>query len=108
MRHEQAYCAPLAAMNDEPSTSAAFSPPSPTARASPAAPATTSDDIALDAADGDAATVLHKRNREYLVRKRGELMDDALRHLDILVYAELSVIYYMECVEHRGRRTVHP
>lgn len=29
-------------------------------------------------------------------KKRGELLDDLLRGLDILVYAELSVIYYME------------
>jgi hypothetical protein len=94
-------------MNDEPSASAAFSPPSPTARASPTAPATTSDDIATDAPDGDAAAVLHKRNREYLLRKRGELMDDALRHLDILVYAELSVIYYMECVAQCGHSKLH-
>jgi hypothetical protein len=42
-----------------------------------------------------------------LVRKRGELMDDALRHLDILVYAELSVIYYMECVAQCDHLIVH-
>lgn len=31
-------------------------------------------------------------------RKRGELLDDVLRNLDILVYAELSTVYYMEYV----------
>jgi hypothetical protein len=58
----------------------------------------THDDTAADASESDAATILQRKNREYLVRKRGELMDDALRNLDVLVYAELSVIYYMEYV----------
>ena len=37
-----------------------------------------------------------KKNRQLFNRKRLELLDDLLRTLDILVYAELSVIYYME------------
>jgi hypothetical protein len=37
-----------------------------------------------------------KTNRENFNRKRGEFLDDLLRSLDVLVYAELSTIYYME------------
>lgn len=37
-----------------------------------------------------------RKNREMFNKKRGELLDDLLRKLDILVYAELSAIYYME------------
>lgn len=37
-----------------------------------------------------------KKNRQMFNKKRGELLDDLLRSLDILVYAELSAIYYME------------
>jgi hypothetical protein len=38
-----------------------------------------------------------KKNRQMFNRKRGELLDDLLRNLDILIYAELSTIYYMDC-----------
>ena len=38
-----------------------------------------------------------KQNRQMFNKKRGELLDDFLRNLDILVYAELSAIYYMDC-----------
>ena len=38
-----------------------------------------------------------KKNRQLFNRKRGDLLDDLLRHLDILIYAELSTIYYMDC-----------
>ena len=38
-----------------------------------------------------------KKNRQMFNRKRGDLLDDLLRNLDILVYAELSTIYYMDC-----------
>ncbi|KAK0343204.1 hypothetical protein LTR91_022614 [Friedmanniomyces endolithicus] len=37
------------------------------------------------------------RNRQLFNKKRGELLDDLLRSVDILVYAELSTIYYMDC-----------
>ena len=37
-----------------------------------------------------------KKNRQMFNRKRGELLDDLLRNMDILVYAELSTVYYME------------
>lgn len=37
-----------------------------------------------------------KKNRQMFNKKRGELLDDLLRSLDILVYAELSTVYYME------------
>ena len=39
-----------------------------------------------------------KKNRQMFNRKRGELLDDLTRNLDILIYAELSAVYYMECV----------
>ncbi len=39
------------------------------------------------------------RNRQLFNKKRGELLDDLLRSVDILVYAELSTIYYMEYVQ---------
>lgn len=37
-----------------------------------------------------------KKNRRMFNRKRAELLDDLLRNMDILVYAQLSGIYYME------------
>ena len=37
-----------------------------------------------------------KKNRQLFNRKRGDLLDDVIRNLDILLYAELSAIYYME------------
>ncbi|KAK5124131.1 hypothetical protein LTR85_001834 [Meristemomyces frigidus] len=38
-----------------------------------------------------------KKNRAMFNRKRGELLDDALRNWDMLVYAQLSAIYYQDC-----------
>ncbi|KAK5131407.1 hypothetical protein LTR08_000943 [Meristemomyces frigidus] len=38
-----------------------------------------------------------KKNRQMFNRKRGDLLDVELTNLDILVYAELSAIYYMDC-----------
>ena len=43
-----------------------------------------------------SAAEKRKKNRQMFNRKRGELLDVELTNLDILVYAELSVIYYME------------
>jgi hypothetical protein len=37
-----------------------------------------------------------KENRDMFNRKRGQLLDDLIYNLDILVYAQLSAIYYME------------
>lgn len=37
-----------------------------------------------------------KKNRQTFNRKRGDLLDDLLRNLDLIIYAELSAIYYME------------
>lgn len=37
-----------------------------------------------------------KQNRQMFNRKRGELLDNLLRDVDMLIYAELSAIYYME------------
>nr|OQO26446.1 hypothetical protein B0A51_06827 [Rachicladosporium sp. CCFEE 5018] len=38
-----------------------------------------------------------KANRQTFNRKRGSLLEDLIKQLDILVYAELSCIYYMDC-----------
>ena len=43
-----------------------------------------------------SAAEKRKKNRRIFNWKRGELLDVELTNLDILVYAELSVIYYME------------
>lgn len=37
-----------------------------------------------------------KKSRQLFNRKRGERLDDLLASLDMLIYAELSIIYYME------------
>jgi hypothetical protein len=37
-----------------------------------------------------------KENRDTFNRKRGQLLDDLIYNLDVLVYAQLSAIYYME------------
>ena len=37
-----------------------------------------------------------KKNRKMFNKKRGELLEDLCRNLDILIYAELSTVYYME------------
>lgn len=77
-------------MNDEPSSSAS-------------AAAYPSDDTEQDglALPGKAPTPAEmaqrrKKNRENFNRRRVELLDDLLRSIDILVYAELSAVYYME------------
>lgn len=56
------------------------------------------DDGAAERSPPSAAEVAKKRkkNREMFNKKRGELLDDLLRSLDVLIYAELSAIYYME------------
>ncbi|USW54935.1 Putative DSC E3 ubiquitin ligase complex subunit 4 [Septoria linicola] len=38
-----------------------------------------------------------KKTRENFQRKRIELLDDLLRNVDMLVYAELSAVYYLDC-----------
>ena len=39
-----------------------------------------------------------KSNREMFNKKRVQLLDDLIYNLDLLVYAQLSAIYYMESV----------
>ncbi|KAK5108844.1 hypothetical protein LTR62_007734 [Meristemomyces frigidus] len=39
-----------------------------------------------------------KTNRQLFNRKRGDLLDDVLKNLDMLIYAELSAVYYMEYI----------
>lgn len=86
-------------MNDAPSSSAA--------------PPATDADLEQDGLDDDtrplAAKELAKKrrkDRENFQRRRADLLDDLLRNLDILIYAELSTIYYMEYVvsQHQGWR----
>jgi hypothetical protein len=74
-------------MNDAPSSSVAARPAS--------APPPSSDERHADGAAREEKQQ-RKRNRDNFQRKRVELLDDLLRSLDILVYAELSTIYYME------------
>lgn len=47
-----------------------------------------------------------KKNRQMFNKKRGELLDDLLKSLDILIYAELSTIYYMEYARDEDRSSV--
>lgn len=77
-------------MNDEPSSS------------SSRAHDTNLHNVDLDSAQEAPPTAAQlagrrKKNRQMFNRKRGELLDDLLRNLDILVYAELSTIYYLDC-----------
>ena len=75
-------------MSDEPSSSAAAA--SNGIGASNHAP---EQDVPLEAAQ---LAEKRKKNRQLFNRKRGELLDDLTQNLDILVYAELSAVYYME------------
>ena len=72
-------------MNDEPSSSAG--------------PTQSFEDARSDRVAAPTAAELaerRKKSRQIFNKKRGDLLDDLLRNLDILVYAELSIIYYME------------
>ncbi|KAM3420342.1 hypothetical protein BST61_g3623 [Cercospora zeina] len=77
-------------MNDAPSSSAA--PP-------PTDPVLEQDGLDDDTTPLTAQELAMRRrkDRENFQRKRAELLDDLLRNLDILIYAELSTIYYMDC-----------
>lgn len=76
-------------MNDEPSSSA---PPPSSSYQRHDAPHPPELPTAAEVAEK------RKKNRDIFNKKRGDLLDDLLRNLDILIYAELSTIYYMECV----------
>ncbi|KAK4499619.1 hypothetical protein PRZ48_010137 [Zasmidium cellare] len=72
-------------MNDEPSSSA-----------QPAAQP--QDDAPPDALPtAKQLQERRKKNRENFNKRRGELLDDLIKSVDLLVYAELSTIYYMDC-----------
>ena len=76
-------------MSDEPSSSAAQTaavPPTVADGDEQSNPVPTAGELAAR----------RKNNRETFNRKRGDLLDDVLRNLDILIYAELSTIYYLE------------
>ncbi|KAL9088726.1 MAG: hypothetical protein Q9165_006035 [Trypethelium subeluteriae] len=38
-----------------------------------------------------------ERNKRMFNRKKAEFLDDMLRSLDLMIYAELSTVYYMDC-----------
>jgi len=38
-----------------------------------------------------------KRNKATFNKKRDAFLQDLLRNIDLLIYAELSAVYYMEC-----------
>ncbi|KAF7195247.1 DSC E3 ubiquitin ligase complex subunit 4 [Pseudocercospora fuligena] len=71
----------------------------PSASASTAAPSDSRDDTTIKERPLTAKEIAERRkkNRDNFNRKRGALLDDLLRQLDILVFAELSAIYYMDC-----------
>lgn len=77
-------------MNDEPASSAAAS----SSRVANELP--TDDTFQNGAPTAAQIEERRKRNREMFNKKRGQLLDDLLYNLDILVYAQLSAIYYME------------
>ena len=74
-------------MNDEPPASASSS------RA-----ARTYDNHAEEDVPPTTAQLAERRkhNREQFNRKRGQFLDDLIYNLDVLIYAELSVIYYLD------------
>ena len=45
-----------------------------------------------------------KRNKATFNKKRDHFLQDLLRNIDLLIYAELSAVYYMECanIHHRS------
>lgn len=75
-------------MNDEPASSAST--------ATPLAPPNHTEDGASIPSTAAEVAERRKKNRENFNRRRGDLLDDLLKNLDMLVYAELSTIYYME------------
>jgi len=71
----------------------------PTASSSSAVPHyDTTDNVAHTPSPSTAAEIAERRkkDRELFNRKRGDLLEDLLRNIDLLVYAELMVGYYME------------
>ena len=58
-------------------------------------------------ATSPSAAQKRKRNRQMFNRKRGELLDVELTNLDVLIYAELSAIYYMEYFHPPPPNTFH-
>lgn len=81
-------------MNDEPASSAAAASSSRVANDLPTGEALSDNNDEVPSAAKIAER--RKKNREMFNRKRGQLLDDLLYNLDILVYAQLSAIYYME------------
>lgn len=80
-------------MNHEPSVSAAPD----------------ADNTVLRQDDGNAARrtiqAKRKRNRELFNSKRSVFLIDLIRQIDLLIYAELAAIYYMEYAYQRCNRT---
>lgn len=74
-------------MNDEPSASASSS------HVANAHEDAATQDEPLTSAQIDER---RKHNREQFNRKRGQLLDDLVHNLDVLIYAELSAVYYLD------------
>lgn len=61
-------------------------------------------DVAADSTPRDEAPTAaqveerRKNNRDMFNKKRVHLLDDLIYNMDLLVYAQLSAIYYMESV----------
>lgn len=79
-------------MNDEASSAAAASS---SRVAFDIAPDSTLRDEAPTAAQIEER---RRNNRDMFNKKRVQLLDDLIYNLDLLVYAQLSAIYYMESV----------
>lgn len=74
-------------MNDEPSSSA-----QPASAPHDDIPAQQSDALP----NAKQIEERKRKNRENFNKRRGELLDDLIKSVDLLIYAELSTIYYME------------
>ncbi|KAL2358101.1 hypothetical protein BJ546DRAFT_199017 [Cryomyces antarcticus] len=60
----------------------------------------TGEEHAADGGTQAAASLrrsMRAQNRRLFNKKKVEFLDDILRNFDILVYAELSAVYYMDC-----------
>lgn len=85
-------------MSDEASSSAAAA----------SDPSTLANDEQRQDAPPTAAQLAERRkkNKQRFNSKRGELLDDLLRNLDMIIYAELSTIYYMEYADTMGEALI--
>jgi len=78
-------------MSDEPEPSTVTGSTNANASAS-------SDNVEARRRHETAARERRQRNRRLFNKKREAFLGDLMRNVDILVYAELSAVYYMEYV----------